>query len=139
MQNQFTMKTTIFSRALLVATALFISAGICFGQDDPPEQMVGTWIKVIDMQTLTLTLSSDKKSQVEFTGDDVIDVYGRYELYETQITFTDEGGDYAADVQGVYDFKLGDNTLTFTKVEDPVDGRSMLLEGTWSKSAEKDK
>lgn len=127
------MKSTIFSKALLVSAASLFSIFTCFGQEKAADKLVGTWIKVVETNTITLTLTADKKSTVEFTGDDVIDVYGSYELYESHITFTDEGGEYASDVQGVYNFKPGENTLTFTLIEDPVDGRRMLVEGTWSK------
>jgi hypothetical protein len=31
---------------------------------------------------------------------------------------------------------VSDTSISFTNVDDPVNGRSMLVEGTWSKAAE---
>ena len=73
---------------------------------------------------------------MEFAGDEEIDVYGSYEISGNQITFTDEGGDYSSDSSGTYEFKVADASISFTNVDDPVNGRSMLLEGTWSKAAD---
>ena len=73
---------------------------------------------------------------MEFAGDDEIDVYDSYVISGKQITFTDEGGAYSSDSSGVYEFKVSDTSISFTNVDDPVDGRRMLLEGTWSKAAD---
>jgi len=130
------MKSNILARTLLVAAALLFSVLTCYGQNDPSEQVVGKWIKEINGRTLTFTLTSDKKVQVEFAGDEEIDVYGSYEISGKQITFTDEGGDYSSDSSGTYEFKVSDTSISFTNVDDPVNGRSMLLEGTWSKAGD---
>ena len=134
--NLSVMKSNILTRTLVIAAALLFSVLICNGQNDPSEQVAGKWIKEINGRTLTLTLTSDKKVQVEFAGDEEIDVYGSYEISGKQITFTDEGGDYSSDSSGTYEFKVADASISFTNVDDPVDGRSMLLEGTWSKAAD---
>ena len=129
------MKSVLFSRMLLLAAALVISFLSSYGQDDPSGQVVGTWNKVTDMGTITLTLKADNKSEVEFNGDDVIDVYSDYEISGTEITFNDYGGDYAADVPGTYEFKVDGSSLSFTVVNDPVEGRSALVQGAWTKAA----
>lgn len=134
--NLSLMKSTIYTRTLLVATALFFSVLICMGQNAPSDQVVGKWTKELNGRTLTFTLTSDKKVQVEFAGDEEIDVYGSYEISGKQITFTDEAGDYSSDSSGTYEFKVSDTSISFTNVDDTVDGRSMLLEGTWSKAAD---
>jgi len=82
---------------------------------------------------MTLTILADNKYQVEFAGDEETDVWGSYELTGHQITLNDEGGDYSADVPGVYEFDVSDTSITFTEVNDPITGRSMLMEGTWTK------
>ena len=105
-------------------------------QDGIADKLVGTWIKVVEMQKITITITSENKTTVEFTGDDVIDVYSTYKISGKQITFNDEAGDYAADVPGVYEFEVDDSSLTFTAVDDPVQGRSMLVSGTWTKVIE---
>ena len=134
--NLSVMKSNILTRTLLVAAALLFSVLTCYGQNDPSDKVAGKWIKEINGRTLTLTLTSDKKVQVEFAGDEEIDVYGSYEISGQQITFTDEGGDYSSDSSGTYEFKVSDTSISFTNVDDPVNGRSMLLEGTWSKAAD---
>ena len=116
--------------------ALLFSVLTCYGQNDASDQVVGKWTKELNERTFTFTLTSDKKYQVEFAGDDEIDVYGSYEVSGKQITFTDEGGEYSSDTSGVYEFKVSDTSITFTNVDDPVNGRSMLVEGTWSKAAD---
>ena len=128
------MRPTFYSRTLLVATALLFSILTCIGQDNPSELVVGTWEKELNGRTFTFTLTADNKYQVEFAGDEAIDVYGSYVISGKQITFTDEGGDYNSGESGAYEFKVSDTSITFINVDDPVDGRSMLVEGTWSKS-----
>ena len=128
------MKSTIYTRTLLLATALLFSVLTCIGQNAPSDQVVGTWTKELNGRTFTFTLTADKKYQVEFAGDEAIDVYGSYVISGMQITFTDEGGDYSSGSSGVYEFKVSDTSIIFTNVDDPVDGRSMLVEGSWTKS-----
>jgi hypothetical protein len=130
------MKSTISARALMLLSALFFSIVMCHGQDDPSDPLVGKWTKLVNERSITFTLMSDHKYQVEFAGDDEIDVYGSYVVSGTQITFTDEDGDYAADVPGVYKFQVSGTSLTLTATDDPIDGRSMLVEGTWSKAGD---
>ena len=91
---------------------LLFSTMTCNGKDDP----------------------SDHKFEVEFVGDAEIDVWGSYVISGTQITFNDEGGAYSSDEAGVYEFVVSDTTLKLTIVLDPVYGRSMLVEGSWSKN-----
>jgi len=129
------MKSTIYTRTLLLAIALFFSVLTCVGQNAPSDQVVGKWIKELNGRTFTFNLTSDNKYQVEFAGDEAVDVYGSYVISGMQITFTDEGGDYSSDSSGVYEFEVSDTSITFTNVDDPVNGRSMLVEGTWTKAA----
>ena len=134
--NLSDMKSNILTRTLLVAAALLFSVLTCYGQNDPSDQVVGKWLKELNERTFTFNLTSDNKYQVEFAGDDEIDVYGSYEVSGKQITFTDEGGDYSSNSSGVYEFKVSDTSISFTNVDDPMNGRSMLVEGTWSKAAD---
>ena len=87
----------------------------------------------------SFVISSDTKWEVEFTGDDVLDVWGSYAISGNKITFTDEGGQYSSDESGVYEYKVDDASLIFTIVDDPVNGRSMLVEGTWTKAGDEKK
>lgn len=128
------MKSAIYIRTFLVITALLSSILTCNGQDDPSDLLVGKWTKLFNERTITYTMTSDNKFQVEFVGDDGIDVWGSYAISGTQITVTDEGGEYSSGESGVYEFKLGESSLTLTEVNDPVNGRRTLVEGNWSKA-----
>jgi hypothetical protein len=133
------MKSAIYTRTLLLITALLFSILTVNGQDDPSDLVVGKWTTLLNERSVTFTFSSDNKYQVEFAGDSEIDVWGSYVISGIQITFTDEGGEYSSDEAGVYEFKVSDTSLTFTQVDDPVYGRSILVEGTWSKASEVEK
>lgn len=128
------MKSAFFSRTFLLVTALLFSILTCNAKDDPSDQVVGKWTKLFNERTVTFTITAEHKYTVEFVGDEGIDVEGSYVISETQITFNDEAGDYSADEPGVYEFQVSETSLTFTSVNDPVYGRTMLVEGTWSKA-----
>ncbi len=133
-------KSAIISRTLLLTTAFLFSILTCNGQKGPSDQVVGAWTKTFNERSVTFTISSDQKYQVEFAGDSEIDVWGSYEIEGMQITFTDEGGEYSSDVAGgVYEFKATETSLTFSVVDDPVNGRTILMDGSWSKGVEDQK
>lgn len=136
--NPSNMKSAIFSRALLIITALLLSNVTCFGQDDPSKLLMGKWTKSMNDVSASFIISSDQKWEVEFTGDDELDVWGSYAISGNHITFTDEGGEFSSDASGEYEFKVEDNSLKFTMVDDPVYGRSTLVEGTWSRASDEE-
>lgn len=133
------MSPAILKRTLVVITAVLFSILPCAAQDDPSDQLTGIWTKTINGRTMTFTISADFTYEVEFAGDDGTDVWGSYEVSGTHISFSDEGGDYSAPEVGEYEFTVSGTSLTFTKVNDPLNGRSMLVEGMWSKSGEAEK
>ena len=133
------MKSANSTRILFLITAFLFSILICNGQNDPSDQVVGKWTKLFNERSVTFTITSDNKYQVEFAGDAKTDVWGSYVVLGTQITFNDEGGEYSAEEAGVYEFKVSDTSLTFTDVNDPVYGRRLLVEGSWSKASEVEK
>jgi hypothetical protein len=130
------MKKAILSRTILVATAILFSVVTCYAQNAPSDQVVGNWTKLMNTRTVTFTISPDQKYQVEFAGDEGTDVWGSYTIEGNRITFKDEGGDYSSGETGEYEFKTTDTSLTFKKVNDPVTGRSMLVEGSWTKAGD---
>lgn len=132
----YIMKRVLILRALLAVTALLISITLCFGQEDPSDLMAGTWTKPMGERAIKFTLKADHTYQVDFAGDDGIDVYGRFEISGSQITFNDEGGDYSADVPGSYNFEVDDITLKLSVADDPVNGRSMLMTGNWKRAGD---
>lgn len=129
------MKSKPSTRTILLVTALLFAIVTCYGNDDPSDLLLGKWTKSLNERTITFRILPDLKFQVDFAGDAEIDVFGSYVISGDQITFTDEGGAYSSEEPGVYRFEVNDNTLTFTPVDDPVYGRSILMEGAWSKSS----
>lgn len=132
------MKTTISIRTLIVSSVLFFCFISCYGKGDPSDLLVGKWTKLLNERAISISLTSDFKFQVDFAGDAEFDVWGSYDISETKITFNDEGGEYSSDEEGVYQFQVSETSLTFTPVNDPVYGRSILMEGSWSKAVEDD-
>lgn len=130
------MKSHKSIRTILMISTLLFSIVTSYGQDDSSDLIVGKWTKVSQQGTVTFTFTSDKKYEVEFTGDGEADVLGSYVISGNQLTVTDEGGDYSSGTSGVYEFKVDDSSLTLTKVDDPVEGRSMIAIGAWSRAKE---
>lgn len=129
----FKMKRGIISRTFSVAAVLLISFTICFGQEDPYDQVVGTWAKSMGERTITFTMKADHTYQVDFVGDEGIDVHGKFEISGKRITFNDDPGAYSGNAPGIYEFELSDS-LRFKWIDDPADGRSMLVNGSWGKA-----
>jgi len=128
------MKSVHLTKTLLLIPILFFFMLTCSGQDNAVTSLVGKWVKTTDEVSASFVISSDNKWEVEFTGDDETDVYGSCVISGTKITFNDEGGQYSSEEPGVYEFKVSATSLTFTQVNDPVYGRSMLVAGTWTKA-----
>ncbi|PLX12514.1 MAG: hypothetical protein C0597_13185, partial [Marinilabiliales bacterium] len=71
--------------------------------------------------------------ETDFIGDSSIDVWGSISISGNQITITDEGGPYQSSVNGLYSFQVVGNTVSFIEVNDPEEGRRVLIEGIWTK------
>lgn len=130
------MKTALLPKAFIVLAALLFSITSCFGQDKPSELVVGKWTKSMNGGSAFFLITAENKYEVEITGDETPDVWGSWVIAENKITFTDEGGEYSSGESGVYEFKAVDKSLTFTIVDDPVEGRSMVLKGAWTRAGE---
>ena len=128
------MNSVYSFRTLLAITALLLSTMAIDGRVPSSDPLVGTWTKSSNERTITFKIMSDHTYAVEFMGDAEIDVKGSYVISGTQITFNDDAGDYSTDEPGVYEFEVSETSVKFTKVNDPAYGRSMLVEGDWSKA-----
>ena len=132
------MKAILTSKSFLAIFALLFSLLNSYAQEKPSDQWVGTWTKSMNGASVQFMISSDNTWEVEFTGDDEADVYGTYQISGNQITLTDKGGEYSSDSSGDYVFQVDKTSLKFTTVDDPVDGRKMLVAGTWSRTSDHD-
>ena len=128
------MNLTYFFRTLLAITALLFSTVTSDGKDPSSDPLVGTWTKSFNDRTISFAIKLDLTYTVEFVGDAEVDVKGSYVISGTQITFNDGPGDYSSPEPGVYEFDVSETSVKFTKVNDPAQGRSMLVEGDWSKA-----
>jgi len=133
------MKPAIISRTLLGTAILFFFVLECNGQDDSSGQLVGKLTKQVNGRTASINLLPDHTYQVDFAGDEGVDVTGSWVVSGKQITFKDEGGAYTTGTSGTYEFKLNGKTVTFKKVDDPSSNRSIVIEGSWSKAGDEEK
>jgi hypothetical protein len=95
--------------------------------------LVGRWIAVdVSGRVATLTFLPGRVFDVEFQGDDTVEVSGHYEAVGNRLTLTDEGGiaaclapDYGP---GIYRFTIRNNELTLDALKDVCAGRAMILQ-----------
>lgn len=123
------MKTNIF---LLIPVIILLSA-TCEKNDDPGNPLAGNWTKTVEGRTCTLTFSADNKWQAEFIDDATTDVWGNCTISGNQITIMDEGGEFMSHDPGVYNFSVTSSSLTLSLVNDPAEGRSIIIPGIWTK------
>jgi len=128
------MNSAYSFRTLLAIIALLFSILTCDGKDPSSDPLVGTWTKSFNERAITFTIKSDHTYTVEFVGDTEIDVKGSYVISGSQITFNDDAGDYSSAEPGVYEFEVSETSVKYTKVNDPTQGRSALVEGNWAKA-----
>ena len=128
------MKPIQFKRTITGLIAFIVLLLPSFGQEGTSDELVGTWTKSFNGRTITISISADHSFQVEFAGDAAVDVFGSCEISGNRVTFNDKGGDYSADVPGVYSFQVSENAVTFTEVNDPLMGRRTLMEGQWEEA-----
>lgn len=104
------------------------------GQESPARPLTGQWIKNVQGRTATLAFAQDGKFQVDFAGDEEADVWGSYTVSDGRVTIKDEGGPYGSDSEATYEFKVSGSKITFTVVEDPLEGRVVIFSGEWSRA-----
>lgn len=85
-----------------------------------------------------IALTFDARGKYTLTRDGEFAVRGSYRVAGDEITFTDERGPRAGtgDKQvGRYRWKLEDETLTFTLVEDRSEGRKKACSQLWTRQS----
>lgn len=106
--------------------------------------LVGTWTALeISGRVATLKFLSGGLFEVEFRGDEGIEVAGRYQVVNNELIVTDEGGVAACLAPeyrpGRYSFTIRNEELTLDAVKDDCEGRVTILERraavkrTWTK------
>jgi hypothetical protein len=84
----------------------------------------------------TLTFLAGGLFEIEFRGDDGLEVTGTYRIENNRLIFTDEGGiasclapEYSP---GTYLFTIRNGELTLDAIGDRCDGRALVLQRTAS-------
>ena len=121
------------TKALLLVIAFLISTATAIGQDHPSSPVAGAWTRSVEERTIIFTMSPDHTFQVEFTMDEDPDVWGSWNVSDTQLTVTDEGGEYSSNSSAQYEFEVSEDSLKLTVKYDPVDGRRKLMQGKWGR------
>jgi hypothetical protein len=106
--------------------------------------LIGTWTAPEGSgRAATLKFLSGGLFEVEFRGDDGIEVSGRYKVVNNELIMTDEGGIAAClapeYLPARYAFTIRTGELTLDALKDDCDGRVTMLERraavkrTWTK------
>jgi hypothetical protein len=118
--------------------ALLLLAAACLAgcQSFEPESPVGLWQveSTGNLPEAQLRLRSDNTFHVDIPARDGIEVEGHYLLEGREITFVnDRGTDTVASdpAPGVYVYSAGGDTLSFEKIEDPLERRARFLSRPW--------
>jgi len=98
--------------------------------EHPGNSITGVWSQTNNNRLITRTFTSDNKVQTDFYRDKEIDVWGYYKIEGNQIIFTDIGGAACAE-DGIYEYKIKNDTLIFTPIKDNCEGRKAGLLKNW--------
>ena len=133
------------------ALQIWIAAGVVCGAVSGHAQvrqdgsaLIGTWTAPEGSgRVATLTFLRGGLFEVEFRGDDGIEVSGRYQVVNNELIMTDEGGVAAClapeYLPARYAFTIRSGELTLDALNDDCDGRVTMLERraavkrTWTK------
>ena len=122
------MKKTI---QLLFFTFLF--CGILNAREsNTSNELQGKWVKMGHSGPVVLVFKSNGTVEVDFGGDQNIDVVTNYETSGNTITFNDKEGAMCPD-PGVYKFEKNNYYLSFDLKEDMCNGRIKMTMGYWTK------
>lgn len=133
------MSKSVFPLAPFAILSLLLLVFSCSSKEENGSQaddpaIVGTWVKTnFDGNWFTLTIeSSDTGYRIDFPGDLLDDISGRYSISEGNITFQDvEGSRSCPDMAGNYRYSVKENLLCFSLVEDSCSGRAQIIHGDW--------
>lgn len=129
-KNILLIALTGFLLILTSWTNSFVHQSEVQDDTDLKKLIAGTWVR--EGTTVMITFDEEGKYQVDFTGDGETNVWGTCEIKKETLIFNDEKGE-ASEFPGEYKWSLSENKLTFTLINDPSDGRSLLVPAVWSR------
>ena len=133
-----------FILSILAGVACLGASGVDAQARPDASALIGTWTaSEASGRIATLTFSKGGVFEIEFRGDEVVDVSGHYQVVNGDLTVTDENG-LAACVApdfrpGRYAFTIRDGDLALDAIQDDCDGRAIVLQRrgaakrTWTK------
>jgi hypothetical protein len=119
---------------LTTATVICVALAIVRGQAAQADSaLVGSWIATaLSGRAATLTFRAGGFFEIEFQGDETIDVFGRYQVAGNELRFVDENGVAAcAEPEfgaGRYSFRIRGDELELDAIQDRCDGRAAILQ-----------
>ena len=127
------LQYTVFMVFLLFAIQFSIAA------QEQGSPVVGKWEKYLNGVTMTFELDKENNYTVDFESDGNFEVRGTYKVQGNTITFNDKPGAFASPDPGIYSFMIEKDKITFVIEDDPTEGRSGLVKGTWTKGNNQNK
>jgi hypothetical protein len=118
----------------LIGLTIFLLIVIQIPLSAQESNVAGKWERYINGATMTFVLDEKLNYTVDFDSDGNIEVNGSYKIEGNIITFNDKPGGLASPDPGVYTFVIEKDKITFVIKEDPSEGRSGLLAGSWTKA-----
>lgn len=116
---------------LVVTLFLLLSTQFILTAQETDSPVVGKWEKHLNGVTMTFVFDKSLNYTVDFESDGNVEVRGTCKVDGDQITFNDKPGGYASPDPGIYTYKVENGKITFVIKDDPTEGRSGLLVGTW--------
>ncbi|MGM0565698.1 MAG: hypothetical protein ACQESX_02965 [Bacteroidota bacterium] len=116
----------------------------CDNDDDEntenPFAIKGHWQMQSNQNDVDLLIFADSTFHVDVLATDSVEVEGRLELTNSEITFINVQGtdEVSSDpTPGIYEYSIeADTLLTFSEIDDPLERRSGFLSNNWIRRPE---
>jgi hypothetical protein len=122
-------------RLLTTATVICVALAVVVRGQVPGygSALIGSWTGgALSGRPATLTFSAGGFFEIEFQGDETIDVFGRYQVAGNELRVVDENGFAACSErefgEGRYSFRIRGGELVLDAIEDRCDGRAAILQ-----------
>jgi hypothetical protein len=123
----------IFTR-LTPGLLLFI---ISCNSASSPAALIGTWHT--QNAQIKGIFRSNNTYELDFDGDGNTEIKGVYSVHGSRVAMSDLQGDHACggETIGIYRYKISDDTLIFTLIEDGCENRKNNTGAKWIKLADR--